>query len=210
LNAREDILLKLRQAKHSVPEVESWAHHPHEEDLIAQFKLALESAKGEVITVKDLEKTWEVIGSLLSDLAAKQVAYNPEPPLKGQNLELYLPQYRWMEARGGEEELRRMCQAADVGITGAKFALAETGSIAIASGAQHSRLVSLLPPAHIVLLSEKVLVPDLISWEDLRPKRIPSQLVFISGPSKTADIEQTLVVGAHGPKRLIVIVYGEA
>jgi L-lactate dehydrogenase complex protein LldG len=88
------------------------------------------------------------------------------------------------------------------------FGLAETGSVGIASGSGSSRLVSLLPVAHLVLLDQALLVPDLITWEQLRPKRLPAQLVLVSGPSKTADIEQTLVVGAHGPKRMVVILYG--
>jgi L-lactate dehydrogenase complex protein LldG len=208
MSAREEILHRLHQAKHMPSVVESWAHQKPARNLIAQFCHALESGKGEVFVVKNLDMVWEILAKVLVDLGARQVVYNHELPLRGENLERKFPQYQWELAQGEEGELRQMCQHADVGLTAAEFALAETGSIGITSGANHSRMVSLLPPVHIVLLSEKLLVPDLVSWEDKRPKRMPSQIVFISGPSKTADIEQTLVVGAHGPKRLIVIVYG--
>jgi L-lactate dehydrogenase complex protein LldG len=210
MSAREEILHRLHRTKRSFPSVESWTHQKRIVDLVAHFSHALESAKGEVFSVANLDQAWEVLNKVLADLEAKQVVFNDEVPLNGENLQIKFPQYQWKKARGEESVLRQMCQRADVGITGAEFALAETGSIGIASGAHHSRMVSLLPPVHIVLLSKKLLAPDLISWEDMRPKRMPSQIVIISGPSKTADIEQTLVVGAHGPKRLIVIVYGQA
>ena len=111
---------------------------------------------------------------------------------------------------GSSHEVRQICLDADVGITGAQAALAETGSVALYSGAGRSRLVSLLPDVHIVLLPAELIVPDLITWEAVRPEILPEKIVFISGPSKTADIEQTLVVGAHGPKRFEVIIYGKS
>ena len=65
----------------------------------------------------------------------------------------------------------------------------------------------MLPPIHFVLLPESRIIPSIFDWVKLVPEVLPSNPVLVSGPSKTADIEQTLVVGVHGPKRLIVIVY---
>jgi L-lactate dehydrogenase complex protein LldG len=210
MSAREEILDRLRQLKYASTIAEGWPYQIPDRDLVAQFSQALKAAKGEVFTVKNLAEAWGVLGKVLADIGARNVVFNQDPPLNGENLENGFPQFQWEAAGGTERELRRLCQEADVGVTGAEFALAQTGSIGISSGAHHSRMVSLLPPVHIVLFAEKVLIPDPISWESIRPKSMPSQIVFISGPSKTADIEQTLVVGAHGPKRLIAIIYGEA
>ena len=209
MSVRDEILNRLRQRKHLALQIGSWVYQKNFTDILSRFSQALEAAKGEVYGATNLEDAWKVLGEVLSELGAEKVVFNHELPLDKDTLESKYPEYQWEEASGKQQELCQLCLEADVGLTGAKFALAETGSIGIVSGAEHARMVSLIPPVHVILLSERVLVPDLISWEKIRPKSMPSQLVFISGPSKTADIEQTLVVGAHGPKRLIVIVYGE-
>lgn len=209
MNARQEILSRLSGARHFAPHPGSWPYSNSSENLVEQFSKALTAAKGEVFTAKNLEQAWNVFDSILADLGVRKIIFNQDPPLSKQILQSKFDHYHWIEARGGEHDLRQVCLGADAGLTGAAFALAETGSVGISSGTRHSRMVSLLPPVHIVLLSQVVLVPDLISWERCRPQSMPSQVVIISGPSKTADIEQTLVVGAHGPKRLVVMVYGE-
>ena len=95
---------------------------------------------------------------------------------------------------------------ADLGITGALFGLAATGSVAVAAGRAGGRSVSLLPPVHLALVPASRVVPSASEvWRRMPehfPDRPPSQLVFISGPSRSADIEFTLTVGVHGPKRV--------
>jgi L-lactate dehydrogenase complex protein LldG len=66
-------------------------------------------------------------------------------------------------------------------------------------------LATLLPPIHIALVSSGQLTADLFTWTAARRGRLPANVVLISGPSKSADIERTLAVGVHGPKRLIVV-----
>jgi L-lactate dehydrogenase complex protein LldG len=102
------------------------------------------------------------------------------------------------------------------GLTGAEAGLADTGTIVVRSGARRSQLASLLPPTHIALLPAERILPDMRSYfEKLDAQggasahvREGSNLVFISGPSRTADIEQTLTLGVHGPRELIIIVWG--
>ncbi len=103
-----------------------------------------------------------------------------------------------------------------VGITGAEAGLADTGSIVVHSGAGRSSLVSLLPPVHVALLDASRIFPDMITFFDSLAgqggaagyARETSSLVFISGPSRTADIEQTLTLGVHGPRELVIVVWG--
>ncbi len=97
---------------------------------------------------------------------------------------------------------------ADAGITGVTLAIAETGSISVASGGKRRRLASLAVPIHIALVRKDQLVPDLIDWTARMPDPLPANEVLISGPSKTADIEMTLVTGVHGPKHVHIIVVG--
>lgn len=93
--------------------------------------------------------------------------------------------------------------AADAGITSADHAVAETGTLVLASGPGRPRAASLLPPHHIAILREDRIVPTLF---ELMPRlgRLPSALALITGPSRTADIELTPVRGAHGPVAVTV------
>lgn len=97
-----------------------------------------------------------------------------------------------------------------VGITGTSGGLAESGSIVLEAGRGRSRMASLIPLAHIALLREQDIVPGLSHWiaGHADAARRNSNLVFVTGPSRTADIEQTLNLGVHGPKDLHVIVLG--
>jgi L-lactate utilization protein LutC len=114
-------------------------------------------------------------------------------------------------ARAGCELLepdREGAARAEIGITGAVLAVASTGSVLLAAAPDAARAVGLLPPFHLVVLPEDRIVPG---FEDLF-EQVPalagrsSQLVLLTGPSRTADIEMTLVRGVHGPGRLAVLV----
>lgn len=210
MNPRSRFMNQVRKSCGEADPVPGWPHPPNEGDLVVRFSAALTAARGEVHQVEGLESTWLKLEVILEEIGASRIVFNAEDTLDETLLKSVLPQYTWVSADQAAGNIKEVCLTADAGVTAAKFALADTGSIGIASGENHARLVSLLPPVHIVLLSERVLVADLIRWEPEQPKDMPSQIVIVSGPSKTADIEQTLVVGAHGPKRLVVIIYGES
>jgi L-lactate utilization protein LutC len=92
---------------------------------------------------------------------------------------------------------------ADVGITGAEWAIAETGSLVLPSGAEQPRLPSLLPPVHLVVLRAGRILPDLRALF-ARLTVLPSALACVTGPSRSADIGSVPVLGAHGPVELHV------
>ena len=95
-----------------------------------------------------------------------------------------------------------------VGITGAFCAIAETGTLVLLSGAGRHMTSSLLPETHIAVVPvARILRCMEDSWDLLRAEQgqLPRQVVFVSGPSRTADIEMTLVLGIHGPYRVHVI-----
>lgn len=96
---------------------------------------------------------------------------------------------------------------ADLGITGSLFALAESGSVVLSHGPGRSRLVSLLPPVHIALVEVETIRWTLVHWERDHPEAVENtaNLVIVTGPSRTGDIELQLNLGVHGPKHLHVV-----
>ncbi len=96
----------------------------------------------------------------------------------------------------------------DVGISGCDCLVAQTGGILVTSASAGGRALSVLPPHHLVIASRSQLVGDLADAFALLRKShetIPSFVSFITGPSRTGDIERILVLGAHGPKKLTVL-----
>jgi L-lactate dehydrogenase complex protein LldG len=107
-----------------------------------------------------------------------------------------------------ERELRELCARVDVGITSADYALADTGTLVMFSSREEARMISLLPPVHLaVVRTDRILtgLDQLFTLEPL-PGQRSSSMVLITGPSRTADIEQILIRGVHGPGELHVVV----
>ena len=101
-----------------------------------------------------------------------------------------------------------------VSLTGAFAGIAETGTLVMASGPDHPVTLNLLPDTHIVVLREADIVGGYEEvWERLRARfgkdRMPRTVNTITGPSRTGDIEQTIELGAHGPRRLHIVVVRE-
>ncbi len=104
--------------------------------------------------------------------------------------------------------LRELCATCAVGITSADYALADTGTLVMLSSGREARMISLLPPTHIAIVPrERILsgLDELLSVLPL-PAEQTSSMVLITGPSRTADIEQILVRGVHGPGEIHVVV----
>ncbi len=106
---------------------------------------------------------------------------------------------------------RDAAAASHVGVSEMEWGLADTGSVVQDASDVALRLVSTLPEVHVALLSVDRILPGLA---DVIPKLGPARapyISFITGPSRTADIERVLTIGAHGPSRLVIVVHdGEA
>lgn len=122
---------------------------------------------------------------------------------------------------GGEvaaliERHKHLLLTAAVGVTTADYALSDTGTLVLVSGDEQHRLASLLPPAHVCLLDPARILPSLSHLlAHLRGRFValessPKNVTCITGPSRTADIEQAITMGVHGPKTLHVILYSPA
>jgi L-lactate dehydrogenase complex protein LldG len=108
---------------------------------------------------------------------------------------LLVPRPQWVDA----------VAAADAGITGAQWGIAETGTLVLGSGPGQPRLASLLPPAHLAVLRADRILPDLPALL-ARTAILPSALTLITGPSRSADIGLVPVFGAHGPMALAILI----
>ena len=111
-------------------------------------------------------------------------------------------------------ECRERMLAADVGISSVDFAVAETGTLVVGSRPGQERVASLAPPVHIALVDQNQVLPDLLDvfgqLVAAGVESLPSNLAFITGPSKTGDIELQLTTGVHGPGDWhVVIIRGE-
>jgi L-lactate dehydrogenase complex protein LldG len=117
----------------------------------------------------------------------------------------------WRSA--GIEIARRPARASDLtGITGSFCAIAETGTLMMLSGPQTPSAASLLPETHVAVVEKNRIVPGMEdAWQLMRAElgQAPRAVNFISGPSRTADIEQTVTLGAHGPYRVHIVLVGK-
>lgn len=220
MSARDHILGKLRAVAHGpIPAAPDAAISSHYDSLprTAKASLAQEFAEkistwhAEVHTVPRsqwLAKTREIlaekrIGTLLY---APATAHGKELASAGINglLAYDQPIEAWKQ---------EMFEGVDAAITGTRGAIAETGTMIVWPDADEPRLMSLVPPIHIALVDADAIVPtlyDAITTQNWSAG-LPTNALLITGPSKTADIQQTLAYGAHGPKELIVLLLtGEA
>ncbi|MFM8706385.1 MAG: lactate utilization protein C, partial [Planctomycetia bacterium] len=103
-------------------------------------------------------------------------------------------------------------EACDAGVTSCEALVAQTGSMLVSSATCGGRALSILPHAHVVVATADQVVATLAdalhAARSRHEGRLPSMLSFITGPSRTGDIERILVLGAHGPKELILLLVG--
>jgi L-lactate dehydrogenase complex protein LldG len=116
------------------------------------------------------------------------------------------------DSQTSQKDYVRKLLDARIGITQVDYAIAETGTLVLISGAEQHRLLSLVPPVHICLLHARQIVPTLGSVLTRLEQRFatgditPRAVTMITGPSRTADIEHTLTMGVHGPVALHVLI----
>jgi L-lactate utilization protein LutC len=160
-----------------------------------------------------LEEALGAAGDILVKIDARNGILNRQAPFNRLNLSAQWPGVNWRVAGtcegDGIDDFRAFCAQADIGISRAEAALAETGTVVVHSGPGLSRLTALLPPIHLVLVPSSCLTTDIFTWTSSRHGVPPAALTLISGPSTTGDIEQTLTTGVHGPKRFIAILYDD-
>jgi len=187
-SARESILGSIRTHLAASPPADDHPVNPvnpvilSKSDPVNRFKESVEAVSGHCIITTDAA---DALKQILTDLNSQRIAYSDNPP--------------------NAHDIFHF----DVGVSTAQAAIAETGTLVLDSACERHRLVSLVPPVHIAIVNASSIVETLgEALALLQKKQISPAITFITGPSRTADIELTLAIGVHGPQELYVIVDG--
>ncbi|MFZ5652017.1 MAG: LutC/YkgG family protein [Bacillota bacterium] len=181
-----------------------------EPDLYNFFKERAEAVSARVIKVVGYEGAAGALAQIIREEKAAKIVADPTGMVK-----------KCVERLEGEsalkgvsmcfDDLRRQSEDADIGLSEMLAAVAETGSLAGDCTSLGSRLVSTLPPVHVALVpaGNIAATPGDAIKMICAGGRPPGYLSFITGPSRTADIERVLTIGVHGPEKLYVILVDE-
>lgn len=202
------------------------AMHAGADDLVGRFCLEVREIGGHTACVNSSAEVLSYLEKLVPDNKPFKVALSDSAAigsllvsewLDGRGVSV-LPPYDEFEppARRGSGSMKQYMESlleADIGITSASYGIAETGTLVYLSGGEQHRLISLLPPVHLCLLGRQQIVPGMNELfrrtaDNFHPNaRPPQALTLVTGPSCTADIEQTLTTGIHGPGELHILIY---
>jgi L-lactate dehydrogenase complex protein LldG len=180
-----------------------------DEPLISRFTKEVERLTGKIYVLTEAQA---VVDTVLTILGVDQAVLTwknlplPElaPALAQRGIELIEPT---ADRSPGYQSLASI----RVGITGVDAAFATTGTLALASVPGQGRIPSLLPPVHVALLHRERLYPTMEAWlkhEGATTLGESRSVAFITGPSRTSDIEMQTILGVHGPKEVHVLIYG--
>jgi L-lactate dehydrogenase complex protein LldG len=174
----------------------------------ARFIEELEALGGHGKRVEGMEEAREYVLSLARERdASLLVRWDVEEleeldePLREAGVEVAV----WRDL----EDFREVAARADIGLSTAEWAIAETGTLVLTGGPGRGRTVTLLPPTYVAVVPvDRVLstVPEAI--EKYAGGRLPANLCFHTGPSRSGDIEMTLTIGVHGPGDVHVVLVG--
>lgn len=176
--------------------------------LIQTFKENLEAVGGHCSVVQNVAEATQAVAEIISDLQ--------RTPLRARRIALSNSLLVQTVCRGSQIDVDEMTISPsraeifsyDVGVSAVQYAIAETGTLVLESEAERHRLVSLVPPAHIAIVeADKICLTLAEALARVNQgNNLSPTVTFITGPSRTADIELTLTIGVHGPQELYVIV----
>jgi len=179
------------------------------EQYFSEFEARGKAASAEIFRVKTAAEGKQIIAELAETTGAKKIVAVDGPlqdasgiidELKNMGLEVYT----------STTDIAEHVDTADIGISAVEFGIAETGSVCMDGYAIEHRLVSMLPPLHIVFMNSSYIVPGVNEALEVLSKVFNRGYIsFITGPSRTADIERVLSIGVHGPCRFVIIAVDE-
>jgi len=202
---KEKVLKKIRNALISkIPspfqsiDFESAIYNTREDDQSVIFVEEFSSNGGKFLYCENEDELTENLATVISDLEIETINCTEEKLL-------YLLNQAEIPATSEENNIREI----KASLTFCDYLIARTGSIIVSSKANSGRRFHIIPEKHLIVAYASQLVPDLKdALRDIKLRNlngdIPSLVTLISGPSRTADIEKTLILGAHGPKEIFL------
>lgn len=178
-------------------------------ELYDLFKAKAEGVSGEIYSTADVNEAIEVIKKVVKELHGNgekgKVLWLKDELTKSIDLST-------LEADLGPiytDNFRENAPDGLVGISEVEFAIADTGTVCMDATDINKRLISSLPTVHIAILKKENILPDMLTTLTKYSGKVPGHLSFITGPSRTSDIERVLTIGVHGPCRFIAIFIGK-
>jgi len=171
-------------------------------NLVELFRDALEAVNGQCIVVRTGAEAAANLQQLIEQYEAERIAVSDSPLVHG------LLQQISCDAQVLQNAAPSELFDCDAGITSAQWAIAETGTLVLESHRERHRLVSLVPPVHLAIVESSRIrrtMSEVLAAVN-QPGELSRTVTFITGPSRTSDIELTLAIGVHGPGQLHVIV----
>ena len=177
---------------------------------VETFRALLERVGGQCVVAEGEGEAARALRAIVEELGGAGVALSDSPLVR--RLAESLPE--GLDLLEDPSDRAALLHRAGVGVTAAQWGIAETGTLVLESDRERHRLVSLLPPLHVAILpAERILgtLGEALEKIGRAGSGGPaSALTWITGPSRTADIELTLVIGVHGPRELrVIVVMGE-
>lgn len=176
-----------------------------------RFRERLEAVGGVLVRVGSEQEAAGAVARILSEIGARRVAFSDSPLVR-----------RVVDGMEVAPDVELFADATtadlfdcDVGVSGAQWGVAETGSLVLESARERTRLVSLVPPVHLALLRSEHICETLgealarVAERAEEGGLASRAITFITGPSRTSDIELTLTIGVHGPQALYVVLLSD-
>ncbi|NUQ62773.1 MAG: lactate utilization protein [Pirellulales bacterium] len=216
MSSRDAILSRIRTAlagdppvaRPSIPEV--WPRtNPGIEEMAERFTKELRAVGGEVYRLTTMDDARRKLAELMEELQSTLLGAIDRPICRELCGELPPDHVAWPEPGWTPRTMSDLV----AGLVPADYLLADTGSCLIACGTHQERILCYLPPTCIVVARTAQLVEHLPAvWETIASRsgdpNLRGEFVIVTGPSRTADIEKILILGVHGPKRLVVLLVG--
>lgn len=198
-----DAVYEENRARHGVARIQAKVRLEESVSLLARFKQSLEAVGGHCVVAQGDSQATQMVRQIVENLQIRRIAISDSPLVN-----------RLLQPLDADVELIRNAAKADLfkcdlGVTGAQWAIAETGTLALESDVERNRLASLVPPVHVAIIEAariRQTMGEVLQAIDEKGQDLSRTITFITGPSRTSDIELTLAIGVHGPAQLHVIV----
>ncbi|MCP4725458.1 MAG: hypothetical protein GY863_10500 [bacterium] len=209
--ARENILSRIRNAEKKATGVSSAINNIKSQDtlseheLIEKFSKELLLVSGEFHLMKNIEETAEIISKILIESSINSIYITGEDLCTAISSKIDKKTNRITFDDIGQNDFKNSIAGIPASLVRASYAIADTGTLAFIYDDCGNTLPHFLPECIFAVIEKSRLLPDQVElFEKVSPDEAKN-MVFVTGPSRTADIEKVLVLGAHGPKRLIVL-----